>query len=133
MEIDKNGNKRWYHNGVLHREDGPAVEREYEHNWYYNGQLHREGGPAIIYFSTGEKWYWHGVLHRNFGPAWDIPGERREYWNHGIERRPTLLEKLWNLCRTIKEIFKPPYVNNKLAPYKLGDIKPVFLPQPFNK
>ena len=45
---DISGIKRWYLNGVVHREDGPAViipgSIEY---WFRNGNIHREDGPAI--------------------------------------------------------------------------------------
>ena len=42
-----NGNKYWYQNGELHREDGPAIERANgTKEWYQNGKLHREDGPA---------------------------------------------------------------------------------------
>lgn len=45
-------------NGVLHREDGPAVEYvNGEKQWYINGLLHRINGPAII-FKDGSMQYW---------------------------------------------------------------------------
>jgi hypothetical protein len=40
--------QRWFLNGKLHREDGPAVEwTNGSKSWYLNGNLHREDGPAI--------------------------------------------------------------------------------------
>jgi hypothetical protein len=52
------GNKWWYLNGVLHREDGPAVEGYGGHKEYYiNGKLHREDGPAVEYYSGRKYWY----------------------------------------------------------------------------
>ena len=43
-----NGDKSWYLNGKLHREDGPAIERANgDKSWYLNGKLHREDGPAV--------------------------------------------------------------------------------------
>jgi hypothetical protein len=57
-EIDEFGTKRWYLNGKLHREDGPAVE--YTHGdkfWYFNGELHREDGPALEFTSGYKCWY----------------------------------------------------------------------------
>jgi hypothetical protein len=40
----------YYQDGMLHREDGPAVERINEYAaWYLYGNLHRVGGPAIAY------------------------------------------------------------------------------------
>ena len=36
---DANGDKEWYLNGQLHREDGPAVEyANGDKYWYLNGQ-----------------------------------------------------------------------------------------------
>jgi hypothetical protein len=45
--------------------------------YYYNGKLHREGGPAIIRFFGLSTWYVHGVVHREDGPA--------EVMNDGME------------------------------------------------
>jgi len=37
------GNKGWWLNGNLHREDGPAIEwNNGTKYWYLNGNLHRE-------------------------------------------------------------------------------------------
>jgi len=39
MEIDEYGSKRWYLNGLKHREDGPAVEYLTGTKvWYLNGK-----------------------------------------------------------------------------------------------
>ena len=58
METDGYGNKRWYLNGKLHREDGPAVEyADGDKFWYLNGKLHREDGPAEE-FADGTKYWW---------------------------------------------------------------------------
>lgn len=57
-------------NGVLHREDGPAVmSPDGDKHWYLNGQRHREDGPAIEYSNGDKKWYINGQLHREDGPA----------------------------------------------------------------
>lgn len=70
--------KSWYKNGLLHREDGPAIEYETgEKHWYINGLLHRDDGPAVEgaplkKYQTGyrfESWYKEGKLHRLDGPA----------------------------------------------------------------
>ena len=56
--IDTDGTKRWYLNGLLYREDGPAVEyANGNKSWYINGEYHREDGPAIEY-ADGEKKWW---------------------------------------------------------------------------
>jgi hypothetical protein len=55
---DLNDCKRWYLNGHLHRENGPAIEYDNgDKVWYLNGQLHRENGPAVE-FASGHKEWW---------------------------------------------------------------------------
>jgi hypothetical protein len=58
MEVDYTGTKRWYLNGKLHREDGPAIEwpngTKY---WVLNGIWHREDGPAIEEPDGLKSWY----------------------------------------------------------------------------
>jgi hypothetical protein len=57
----KNGDKHWYLNGQLHREDGPACEYfDGDKYWYLNGKLHREDGPAVKYANGDKQWYYHG-------------------------------------------------------------------------
>jgi uncharacterized protein len=87
---------KYYKNGNLHREDGPAFIKHYpdasvEYEMYYlNGTKHREDGPAIIHyyinskrfnadgsfsieFNNGfielETYYIDGKRHREDGPA----------------------------------------------------------------
>jgi hypothetical protein len=49
---------RWFLNGVLHREDGPAIEEgDGTKYWYLNGKLHREDGPAIEYANGIKRWF----------------------------------------------------------------------------
>ena len=67
-------------NGVIHREDGPAIEY---HNgdklWYINGHLHREDGPAAEQY--GDKaWCLHGKIHRENGPAIERADGSKQYW-----------------------------------------------------
>jgi hypothetical protein len=66
-----NGEKRWYINGKLHRTDGPALIHENgDMFWYFEGKFHRENGPAIETKNGGSKdWYLNGKLHRTDGPA----------------------------------------------------------------
>ena len=68
--VDYIGNKRWYLNDKLHREDGPAVEYTNGNNkWYQYDKLHRIDGPAIEWFDGKKFWYINGLLHRLDGPA----------------------------------------------------------------
>ena len=64
VTVDNDGTNRWYLNGKLHREDGPAIENVVEGNnfWYLNGQLHREDGPAIEDLDGNKAWYLNGKL-----------------------------------------------------------------------
>ena len=56
-----NGTKRWYLNGKLHREDGPAIEDANGDKWWYrNGKLHREDGPAIEWADGNKRWFLNG-------------------------------------------------------------------------
>ena len=61
MKINSYGTKRWYLNGKLHREGGPATEwSDGLKEWWLNGQYHREGGPAIVLANGTKRWYLHG-------------------------------------------------------------------------
>ncbi|MHA6897985.1 hypothetical protein [Ralstonia pseudosolanacearum] len=74
--------RKFYRNGVLHREDGPAVVgRDYQ-AWYRHGLLHREDGPAVIRgrgAGAVEEYWFEGcivsaamlVLHKTLTPEVD--------------------------------------------------------------
>ena len=67
---DSDGATAWYHKGHLHREDGPAIECVDGHKeWWINGKRHREDGPAIIGKHGDTHWYRNGKPHREDGPA----------------------------------------------------------------
>lgn len=60
-KVDANGNKFWYLNGELHREDGPACEYANGNKfWYLNGKYHREDGPACEWADGAKYWYLNG-------------------------------------------------------------------------
>ena len=62
--IDKIGNKYWYLNGELHREDGPAIELiNKDKIWYLNGEIHREDGPAVMMNGIKEWWYKNTLIN----------------------------------------------------------------------
>ena len=66
----EDGSKRWYKDGKLHRDDGPAkIYVSGSKEWYKNGKLHRDNGPAYISFSGKKEWYKNGKLHRDDGPS----------------------------------------------------------------
>ena len=61
IKVHINGDKYWYLNDKLHREDGPAVECTDGSKWWYlNGKYHREDGPAIEYADGTKYWYLNG-------------------------------------------------------------------------
>lgn len=63
LEFD-HGSKIWIVNGKKHRDGGlPAVEaKDGTRKWYRNGQLHREDGPAITKPDGTEEW-WKNDVH----------------------------------------------------------------------
>lgn len=79
--------EKWFHNNVLHRENGPAVisKRGTHFSWYRNGLRHRDDGPALIDLKSGAEYYYiNGKKHRLDGPAvkWSF-GEAYEWYKHG--------------------------------------------------
>ena len=72
MIIDENGNKHWYLNGNLHREDGPAIERgNGDKLWLINSRLHREDGPAVEKENGERLWYLNGDRIKYDPETWD--------------------------------------------------------------
>jgi len=66
----ENGNKYWYKDGLLHRENGPAAEfSDGTKIWYIKGKCHRLDGPAIEFSDGAKEWYFEGKEHRIDGPA----------------------------------------------------------------
>jgi len=52
------GERNWLKNGLLHREDGPALEwYDGDQCWYKDGVLHRVDGPAIVTLAKGVGWF----------------------------------------------------------------------------
>jgi len=61
VRVYANGDKDWYLNGELHREDGPAIEcASGDKYWYLNGKCHRVNGPAVEYANGEKHWYLNG-------------------------------------------------------------------------
>ena len=62
VTVEDNGETRWFLDGRLHRNDGPAyINSAGEKAWYQNGNRHREDGPAIKYAGGHKSWYLNGV------------------------------------------------------------------------
>jgi len=86
--IGNDGDKKWYKNDELHRDDGPACEWENgDRSWYKNGKLHRADGPAEKYTTGSEFWYLNGLVHREGGPAisWANVDVAPTWWLNGEE------------------------------------------------
>ena len=80
------GDKVWYKDGLLHREDGPTVEYfSGTKVWYKEGDFHREDGPAIERSNGDKEWWKGGLLHREDGPACEYADGDKEWWLNGIE------------------------------------------------
>lgn len=56
------GDKYWFMNNELHREGGPAIERNNGvKEWWVNSRLHREDGPAIECTNDVKFWFLNGI------------------------------------------------------------------------
>jgi len=79
--VDEYGDKRWSLNGKLHREDGPAYEKENgAKHWWLHGKRHREDGPAVEHPDGSKGWYLNGKLHREDGPAREWADGSKAWW-----------------------------------------------------
>ena len=86
VRVYTNGNKRWFLNGKIHREDGPAVEwPDGSKEWLLNGSHHREDGPAVERASGAKQWWLNGKRHREDGPARKDTDGYKEWWLNGEE------------------------------------------------
>ena len=84
VEVYIDGSKKWYLNGKLHREDGPAVVfADGSKHWYLNNKLHREDGPAIEGADGNKYWYLNGKRHREDGPAVEYVEGYKSWWLNG--------------------------------------------------
>jgi hypothetical protein len=87
LKIDSHGNKHYYCNGRLHRNNGPALEiHPYDYKdlfireWYLHGKRHRLNGPAIERSDGYKAWYQNGKIHRDNGPAIECPDSGSKEW-----------------------------------------------------
>ena len=85
--IDTFGNKEWRNvDGVLHREDGPAIILSSGSQLYYrHGKEHRIDGPAVEWAIGSKEWWVNGQLHREDGPAIEWANGTNEWWLNGKE------------------------------------------------
>ena len=62
LNILANGDKHWFLNDKLHREDGPAIEgADGYKEWYLNGEIHRTDGPAVEWADGTKEWFLNGI------------------------------------------------------------------------
>lgn len=86
MEADEYGTKRYYVNGKLHREDGPAIECiNGDKIWCQRGQYHRIDGPAIELSNGINIWYYEDKRHRLDGAAAEFPNGTKQWFINGIK------------------------------------------------
>ena len=84
LSVRLDDTREYREGGVLHREDGPAVETtDGRQSWWKHGQRHREDGPAFTRLDGSKEWRFQGQLHREVGPAVEQTDGRREWWHHG--------------------------------------------------
>ena len=84
VEVYSAGDKYWYLDGKLHREDGPAIENSNgDKAWCLGGKRHRDGGPASVYRDGCKEWYQKGKLHREDGPAIEYSNGKKAWYLEG--------------------------------------------------
>jgi len=86
VKVDDDGDVFWYKSGtdILHREDGPAVERnDGIKEWFQDGKRHRENGPAVTYPDGFKAWWQNGQRHRENGPAIEYVNGDKRWWVKG--------------------------------------------------
>lgn len=84
--------KKHFVNGLLHKEEGPAIESldGKVQIWYRNGVQHRDSGPSYIVRGERKYWFKDGKPHRVDGPAKEfyhppIRAGKHEYYLNGEE------------------------------------------------
>ena len=65
--------------------------------YYKNGKLHREDGPAIEWYDGTIEWWLNGYLHRTDGPAIERPNGTREWWINGVWQEDKTMSE--NKCK----------------------------------
>lgn len=90
----KDGSRRWYLNGVLHRgDDQPAeVRHDGTRRWFQNGVVHRENDkPAVVYGDGTQVWFQHGKPSRDGGKPTQVDPDGSLHWfgySRAAQNRP---------------------------------------------
>ena len=86
VQVYEDGQKEWYLNDKLHREDGPALEdADGNKFWHLNDKCHREDGPAVEGADGTKEWLLNGKLHREDGPAAECANGDKYWYLNGKE------------------------------------------------
>ena len=95
VKVDPGGNKLWFLNGKLHREDGPAIElTNGTKHWYLNGKYHREDGPAYEHADGTKEWYLNDkrLTEAQFNEKMKKPCDNKVVEIDGIKYKLTVME-----------------------------------------
>jgi hypothetical protein len=90
-----NGEKYWYLNGNLHREEGPCTECKDCHSG--NFELCSKPGPAAVWANGRKEWYLNGEFHKEDGPAIVCPDGRKYWFLNGKEADKKTVELYYML------------------------------------
>lgn len=83
IERTLDGSSYFTCDGILNREDGPAIEGTLLNAYYRNGVIDREGGPALVWADGGEAYLRDGEFDREDGPAVITPGVGSFWYRDG--------------------------------------------------
>ncbi|WP_038456961.1 hypothetical protein [Paraburkholderia xenovorans] len=95
-------NKQDHENKV---ENGKTIDERGVERWFRDGLLHRDDGPAKIFPDGSKCWYSHGKPHREDGAAFEVyrHGELiEEHYVHGKWIRPDMMKAVISLNLMIK-------------------------------
>jgi hypothetical protein len=85
VKVHDNGDRFWYVNGKLHRENGPACEYTSSRFWVVDGKRHRTDGPAVECTNGDRFWYVNDKRHRVDVPAREWANGSCEWYINGKE------------------------------------------------
>jgi hypothetical protein len=96
MKIDTNKNGKYiedkrivyYKNGLVHREDGPAIIFfNGDKTWYKNGKFNRINGPSIELSNGTKCWCQNGRFHKIDGPSIEYKDGSKYWFKNGLHHR----------------------------------------------
>ena len=101
IKVEVEGDKQYFKDGKLHRDDGPAIESINGYKEYFkDGVTHRDDGPAVIWQDGGKQWIVDGKRHRLDGPAVIWAWDEFEWWINDVE----MTEEEFNRYNRAKEL-----------------------------